>query len=218
MIRFLLKSVLNALLVGYFCSLYFCSSFCSSLFLKNFKPSLSFSNFPFLNQFISSFETGKHRCFLCKENTGDIVKCSEKKCGKFYHLKCLLDQNYPHKILNEEQKKFKCPLHFCLTCYNEHLEDCVIRTVKKPLLTCIKCPTAYHYLNECIAAGSYFVDSDHIVCPEHVEKTEIKKNGKTTSQHVNVNWCFYCNAGGELICCEKCPAARHLSVLLFFCF
>ena len=50
------------------------------------------------------------------------------------HLNCIVNQKYPHKILNQEQKQFKCPLHFCLTCYNEHLEDSIQRTVKKKLL------------------------------------------------------------------------------------
>ena len=128
--------------------------------------------------------------------------------GKFYHLNCLQDQNYPHKIVNQKENKLKCPLHFCLTCFNEHLEDCVVRTVKKKLVTCIKCPTAYHVLNECIAAGSYYLDgSSYFICPEHPEKAKDKRGKPVKPQ--NVSWCFSCNYGGDLICCEKCPTAKH---------
>lgn len=166
--------------------------------------------------------TGKHKCFVCKEYTKEVTKCSEKKCGKFYHLKCIQDQNYPHKILNEEQNKFKCPLHICLTCYNEHLEDCVVRTVKKKLLNCIKCPTSYHHLDSCIAAGSIVVDPDHLICPEHDDDVQNenprkkKKHAKKhVKKHVNVSWCFSCNFGGDLICCERCPTSKHLSMIYF---
>ena len=99
-----------------------------------------------------------------------------------------------------------------MTCFNEHLEDSVLRTVKKKLVTCIKCPTAYHMMNECIAAGSYYLGSSHFVCPEHPEKAKDKR-GKP-AKPMNVSWCFSCNFGGDLICCEKCPTAKHLKCIV----
>jgi len=93
-------------------------------------------------------------------------------------------------------------LHFCLTCYGAHQDDNVFRNFNKRLVVCVKCPTAYHNIHSCIAAGSHFIDQTHIICPEHPEKS-------SQGQSINVTWCFSCNINGNLLCCEKCPTAIH---------
>jgi len=162
--------------------------------------------------------TGKYPCFICSkveltpEGTDGqsiaTVKCSKPECGRFYHIKCLAPlphatfPSYPHTI-KESSGELICPLHACLTCHTEHQEDKVYRTVKKPLLVCLKCPTAFHFSDDCIAAGSNFVASDKfVVCPEHLRKKPI-----------NFPTCFACMQGGDLICCERCPAVFHKECL-----
>lgn len=39
------------------------------------------------------------------------------------------------------------------------------------------------------------------MCPAH--------RSSRNEKHINVSWCFSCNEGGNLICCESCPAAFH---------
>jgi len=116
-----------------------------------------------------------------------------------------LKKNYPHKLVKEDPETIICPLHFCLTCYVEHQDDRVYRFVRKRLLKCLKCPTAYHFIDSCLAAGSVTVSSSYLICPEHL--------GSKSGKNVNVNWCFSCNTGGSLICCERCPSAFHSNCL-----
>lgn len=154
--------------------------------------------------------SSSHPCFICNVTTATgepdaTVKCSDSSCGRFYHPTCL--KTHPHK--EAADGSFTCPLHLCLSCHNDHYEDNVFRTVKRPLLTCIKCPTAYHLLDDCVAAGTTVVVSNkYIICPEHQEK---KKSSR--SKHINVSFCFACMGGGSLICCERCPVALHAECL-----
>ena len=151
-----------------------------------------------------------HPCFICKaapaaDGQDTTVKCADQSCGCFYHPSCL--KSHPHK--ESDDGSFTCPRHFCLSCHNDHYEDNVFRTVKRPLLTCIKCPTAYHLLDDCVAAGTTVVVSNkYIICPEHQEK---KKSSR--SKHINVSFCFACLGGGSLTCCDRCPAAFHADCL-----
>lgn len=145
--------------------------------------------------------TGEHECFLCKNHTSEVKKCSDVSCGRFYHPNCLTAQ-YPHKV--NTGGTFTCPLHFCLTC---HLDNDTSNAGKRRFVTCAECPTAYHYRDNCMAAGSTMIIQGKVVsCPEHVEK---KKKLETKDKHINVNYCFGCLAGGSLVCCERCPAAFH---------
>lgn len=147
--------------------------------------------------------SGKHRCFVCSSDTEETTKCSMKDCGRFYHVNCLT--KFPHK---KSSDSFTCPLHFCLTCYNDHDEDNVYRSVNRRLLQCVKCPTAYHFLDDCLAAGSTeIVSKMYIECPEHLDRKSFKV--------CNVSYCFACLTGGNIICCEGCPAAFHEKCLEF---
>lgn len=147
-------------------------------------------------------KTGKHPCFVCKSAEGDCVKCCHKNCGKYYHIGCLNPQSYPANIKSE--KTFTCPMHYCLTCYTDQpfpRDINCLKPSKRQLSKCLSCPTAFHHDDTCTAAGTVFIAGSYVMCPAH-RSTKHEK-------HINVSWCFSCNEGGQLICCESCPAAFH---------
>lgn len=147
-------------------------------------------------------KTGKHPCFVCKSSDGNCVKCCHKNCGKYYHIACLNPQCYPASIKSE--KTFTCPMHYCLTCYTDQpypRDINCLKPSKRQLIKCLSCPTAFHNDNNCTAAGTVLLAGNYVMCPAH----RSTKNEK----HINVSWCFSCNEGGNLICCESCPAAFH---------
>ena len=72
---------------------------------------------------------------------------------------------------------------------------------------CVRCPTAYHVGDFCLAAGSMPLAGYYIVCSKHFQPV-----GKQHA-HINVSWCFACSKGGSLICCESCPASFHTACL-----
>ena len=59
------------------------------------------------------------------------------------------------------------------------------------LLRCVRCPTAYHVGDFCIAAGSINLTGFNIVCAKHFQPVTSQKH----HSHVNVSWCFDCNKG-----------------------
>lgn len=147
-------------------------------------------------------KTGKHPCFVCNSAEGESVKCCHKNCGKYYHVACLDPQSYPANI--RSAKSFTCPMHYCLTCYTDQpypRDINCLKPTKRQLMKCLGCPTAFHNDDACTAAGTVILSGNHVMCPAH----RVSKNEK----HVNVSWCFSCNDGGNLICCESCPAAFH---------
>lgn len=147
-------------------------------------------------------KTGKHPCFVCKSPEGECIKCCHKNCGKYYHIACLNPQCYPANIKSE--KSFTCPMHYCLTCYTDQpypRDINCLKPSKRQLIKCLSCPTAFHNDDACTAAGTILLSGSYVVCPAH----RSTKNDK----HVNVSWCFSCNEGGNLTCCESCPAAFH---------
>lgn len=61
------------------------------------------------------------------------------------------------------------------------------------LLRCVRCPTAYHTGDFCIAAGSENLPGHNIVCSKHFQPNRTQKY----HTHINVSWCFVCNLGKD---------------------
>ncbi|KAM9842555.1 histone-lysine N-methyltransferase NSD2 [Aulostomus maculatus] len=143
--------------------------------------------------------TGVHSCFTCKQSDGDVRRCHVTHCGKFYHESCV--RLSPLTVF--DNKGFRCPLHTCLSCHygcrTKH------KSTKGRLMRCLRCPVAYHIGDLCVAAGSEMITNTAIVCTNHFNA----KKGYSHHSHVNVSWCFVCSKGGQLLCCESCPAAFH---------
>ena len=154
-------------------------------------------------------------CFSCDEYITDLTHesvklCLVKFCQKAYHEKCI--QKYKVKLdkdledaPSEKSSKFVCPRHACASCYTSDPHDSNFSQGK--FIKCHRCPLAYHTNNDdiCIPAGSNILSSTYLVCPLHFPSSSVKK--------INVNWCFFCSSGGDLVCCEYCPAAFHRSCL-----
>ncbi|XP_054917474.1 histone-lysine N-methyltransferase NSD2 [Dermacentor andersoni] len=138
--------------------------------------------------------TGTHSCLVCK-GTDATQKCSMERCGTFYHMSCLKTVPIPLKA-----DSLVCPRHFCLPCSQQKPRAI---SSKGRLLRCAHCPSTFH--SGCLPAGSSILGSSVVVCPRH--------RPQTTSSAINVNWCMLCSKGGQLLCCEGCPAAFHETCL-----
>ncbi|AWP16004.1 putative histone-lysine N-methyltransferase NSD2 [Scophthalmus maximus] len=143
--------------------------------------------------------SGVHSCFTCKQSEGKVRRCHVPHCGKFYHEECV----GLNPLTLFDNKGFRCPLHTCLSCHygcrTKHKSN------KGRLMRCLRCPVAYHIGDPCVAAGSEMITNTAIVCTNHFSA----KKGYSHHSHVNVSWCFVCSKGGQLLCCESCPAAFH---------
>ncbi|KAL8580841.1 hypothetical protein ACOMHN_017345 [Nucella lapillus] len=142
---------------------------------------------------------GEHTCFSCKNKDPETKRCTVSQCGKFYHEDCV------RKLSNArfEGKGFTCPHHVCATCAADAARN--PKSVKGRLYRCVRCPTAYHVGDFCIAAGSIHLGGYHILCSNHFQPVKNHKH----HLRINVSWCFSCSKGGSLVCCETCPAAFH---------
>ncbi|XP_067335712.1 histone-lysine N-methyltransferase NSD2 isoform X1 [Channa argus] len=143
--------------------------------------------------------TGIHMCFICKQSEGEVRRCHVPHCGRFYHEPCV--RLNPLTVF--DNKGFRCPLHTCLSCHygcsTKH------KSTKGRLMRCLRCPVAYHVGDQCVAAGSEMITNTAFICTNHFSA----KKGYSHHSHVNVSWCFVCSKGGQLLCCESCPAAFH---------
>ncbi|XP_020505337.2 histone-lysine N-methyltransferase NSD2 isoform X1 [Labrus bergylta] len=143
--------------------------------------------------------TGIHSCFSCKQSEGAVRRCHVPHCGKFYHEACI--RLNPLTVF--DNKGFRCPLHACLNChYGCRTKQ---KSTKGRLMRCFRCPVAYHVGDQCVAAGSEMITNSAFICTNHFNA----KKGYSHHSHVNVSWCFVCSKGGQLLCCESCPAAFH---------
>ncbi|XP_069474036.1 histone-lysine N-methyltransferase NSD3 isoform X2 [Ambystoma mexicanum] len=153
-------------------------------------------------------KTGQHACFACHVADSEVKHCSVNSCGRYYHESCV--RKFPTTVL--EARGFRCPQHSCLAC---SLEKDMQKASKGRMMRCLRCPTAYHPGDGCIAAGSLFVSSHIIICSNH------SKRSNHSSSAVNVGFCFVCaraskkkcEKGGKLLCCESCPASFHPACL-----
>ncbi|GFS79563.1 histone-lysine N-methyltransferase NSD2 [Nephila pilipes] len=160
--------------------------------LQNFVPN---------DENVKCFPNGTYTCFACKKSNDTLAKCFVKKCSKYYHSDCM------KQFECTNQTKNICPLHTCLTCYREHTNNLMSR--KGAMVTCIRCPAAFHSRETCIPAGAVEVGTSEIICPFHF----VGKQRVSPLKPSNINYCINCGLGGELVCCEACPTAVHESCL-----
>lgn len=146
-----------------------------------------------------SCSSGVHQCFSCKTSKGEVRRCHAPHCGKFYHEACV--RLSPLTVF--DSKGFRCPMHSCLSCYCSSQSK--NRANKGRLMRCLRCPVAYHMGDFCVPAGSETITNSTFICTNHFHKKKSHKH----HTHVNVSWCFVCSKGGQLLCCESCPAAFH---------
>uniref|UniRef100_A0A8K9WXV6 Nuclear receptor binding SET domain protein 2 n=1 Tax=Oncorhynchus mykiss TaxID=8022 RepID=A0A8K9WXV6_ONCMY len=139
--------------------------------------------------------SGVHQCFSCKLSEGEVHRCNVLHCGMFYHDACVRNNT----LTVFDNKGFHCPLHTCISCHSKP------KATKGKLMRCLRCPVAYHTGEVCVAAGSEMLTPTTIICTNHFSP----KKGYSHHSHVNVSWCFVCSKGGQLLCCESCPAAFH---------
>ncbi|XP_049280704.1 probable histone-lysine N-methyltransferase Mes-4 [Anopheles funestus] len=146
------------------------------------------------------------KCFICNDGneetqTEQKFRCTDSKCARKYHLSCL--RLFPH-YRTISANTIICPYHVCHTCVSNDPRG-KASSVKTALTSCMKCPASYHPDGRCIPAGSEIFTTKQLVCPKHsLEQIPL-----------NVNWCFMCCKGGDLICCETCPFACHPNCLPF---
>ncbi|CAF0761428.1 unnamed protein product [Brachionus calyciflorus] len=156
-------------------------------------------------------QNDSHTCFACKkppykENNILTYKCSNNSCGKYYHSECLQKSELFRKDESSRNKiSFVCPAHHCGTCYLDLGVENLPQAQNGRLVKCLRCPMSYHYGDHCTPAGSIILNSNYIICPAHFKQL---KNNRAHNR-VNVTWCFVCCKKGDLIGCNKCPAAYH---------
>ena len=173
-------------------------------------------------------KSGLHSCFVCKkpaEASMPTKKCASSSCGKYFHEECAKTNELFRKEGAHSKASFLCPLHTCATCWYEtryksgssSSSNCSSlvnpKTSQQPFkgkfMKCIRCPTAYHVGDFCIAAGSKVIAGNNMICSNHFKPI------KSLAQHnlLNVSWCFVCCKNGDLVGCNKCPAAYHYNCL-----
>ncbi|XP_071502155.1 histone-lysine N-methyltransferase NSD2-like [Diadema antillarum] len=143
--------------------------------------------------------SGVHSCYECKQSDQNVKRCHVPVCGKYYHESCI--RQFP--LTKFDHRGFTCPLHSCHACFAENPKSA--KSTRGRLMRCVRCPTAYHQGETCVAAGSIVLAANSIVCSRHFQPLKSQKH----HSHVSVSWCFTCSSGGDLICCESCPAAYH---------
>lgn len=185
--------------------------------------------------FICHEPTNGHRNVVAgRDIDRDVTCCSVTNCGRAFHLKCL--NQWPHAKKRHED--FICPQHQCHLCISEDPRSQNFK-MKQKLFRCLLCPTAYHLKENCMPAGTEIVGAEAIICQRHftvadLESQSVSRRAKQTDGTLqisdtivketkykrkplhfalNVNWCFICARGGNLVCCDQCPSAFHRECL-----
>uniref|UniRef100_A0A914W908 Histone-lysine N-methyltransferase NSD2 n=1 Tax=Plectus sambesii TaxID=2011161 RepID=A0A914W908_9BILA len=143
-------------------------------------------------------------CLICGDGGKDgVLKCKTTNCRRFYHGRCVAEYRFADHTVEVNNNSFECPSHRCFTCFSYGKD---VQASEGPLLGCMRCPVSYHRNDDCVPAGCYLISEKWLVCPLHFDKDEANYAGDF---HVNVDHCSDCQKSGELICCDRCPAAFH---------
>uniref|UniRef100_A0A1A9WY31 Histone-lysine N-methyltransferase n=1 Tax=Glossina brevipalpis TaxID=37001 RepID=A0A1A9WY31_9MUSC len=151
------------------------------------------------------------RCLICNNSKSQreddpLVTCSMQHCERAFHPACC--KYWPQAkwtISKNHIESCRCPSHVCHTCVSDDPREKFQQLGNTKIVKCVKCPATYHCDSTCIPAGSQILTAAYIICPCHT-------NSKS-DMIVNVNWCFICVTGGQLVCCETCPTAVHAQCL-----
>lgn len=151
------------------------------------------------------------KCMVCKlTDSGKLddplVKCTMGQCDRTFHPACC--KYWPQSkitISKNHIQSFRCPSHVCHTCVSDDPKGKFQQLSNAKITKCVKCPATFHTDSTCIPAGSQILTAAHIICPRHASL----KHDMT----LNVNWCFICVRGGQVVCCETCPTAVHAQCL-----
>ncbi|XP_013103449.1 nuclear receptor binding SET domain protein isoform X2 [Stomoxys calcitrans] len=151
------------------------------------------------------------KCMVCNQTDSGkledpLVKCTMGQCDRSFHPACC--KYWPQSkitISKNHIQSFRCPSHVCHTCVSDDPKGKFQQLSNARLTKCIKCPATFHTDSTCIPAGSQILTAAHIICPRHASL----KHDMT----INVNWCFFCVRGGQVVCCETCPTAVHAQCL-----
>lgn len=127
--------------------------------------------------------TNTHTCFMCKKRPTrphETKRCSFSSCGKYYHEECVKSNRLftvTSSSSSSSKLSFTCSLHSCTTCWchvnltydlDDPRRDIVQQQMSKgKMLKCIRCPSAFHASDYCLAAGSAIQNTSYMVCPEH---------------------------------------------------
>ncbi|XP_061397653.1 nuclear receptor binding SET domain protein [Musca vetustissima] len=151
------------------------------------------------------------KCMVCKLTDSakvddPLVKCTMGQCDRAFHPACC--KYWPQSkitISKNRIQSFRCPSHVCHTCVSDDPKGKFQQLSNAKITKCVKCPATYHTDSTCIPAGSQILTAAHIICPRH--------SSTKHDQTLNVNWCFICVRGGQVVCCETCPTAVHAQCL-----
>lgn len=151
------------------------------------------------------------KCMVCHlteslKPEDPLVKCCMTQCDRAFHPACC--KYWPQAkitISKNHIQSFRCPSHVCHTCVSDDPKGKFQHIPYTKITKCVKCPATYHTDSTCIPAGSQILTSAHIICPRHASAK--------TDMTINVNWCFICVSGGQMVCCETCPTAVHAQCL-----
>lgn len=111
---------------------------------------------------------------------------------------------------------------------DQHQDYCEACQQGGEIILCDTCPKAYHLVClepelEEAPEGEWFCDQcekDGLAATKRAEIAKMqqeqptKSNSKEEGNEIqNMEFCWYCKDGGELLCCEKCPLSYHIECL-----
>nr|AFD29602.1 NSD-1 [Schmidtea mediterranea] len=172
-------------------------------------------------------------------NEQGFMRCIIKTCTKWFHTNCLETGPMLEMTKFPKPGQLVCPCHICHKCElvnpsPKYRCTKLIVCIMCPATFhtgdwCIPAGSVELNTGE-IICPRHLVDlnfSMNIMVPPFVARvksdlqeriygntlTKISEpmtiTPSTVTKPTNVNWCFKCGEGGELLCCETCPAAYH---------